>query len=121
MRVVLSEEELERNYKEEDKRTKGLSCHYEDHSPYEDELLALIDLPEDQGAKEIGMDPTFAPARGAALLGLASRILSCEQRGRMLDCPWCTYMADDSKVGRHLHFPGWDEYQDQVSGEHTRS
>jgi hypothetical protein len=127
VRVVLSEEELERNHKEEDQRTKGLSCHYDNHSPeqalkdHEDDLLALIDPPEDQGAKEIGIDPTFAPARGAALLGLASRILSCEQRGRLLGCPWCTYMADDSKVGRHLHFPGWDEYQDQVSGEHTRS
>jgi len=126
-RVVLSGKELERNHKEEDKHREGFSSHYNDHSlewifkDYEGDLLALVNSQKNQNDEAVDIDASFKAARGAALLGLASRILSCEQRGKILDCFWCAFAADSSKKGRYLHFPGWDEYQDEISDEyHSR-
>ncbi len=111
-RVVLSGKELERNHKEEDKHREGFSSHYNDHSlewifkDYEGDLLALVNSQKNQNDEAVDIDASFKAARGAALLGLASRILSCEH---------------SSKKGRYLHFPGWDEYQDEISDEyHSR-
>lgn len=114
-RVVLCEEELEQNYQDYLRRREGLTCLYTDPSwewtikAYENDLLALVDPPIDHNEGR-NIDARFAAARGAALLGLASRVLPCEQRKEILDCYWCAF-EDDNK---RKYFPGWEEHMDEV-------